>query len=71
MGKNARHKKVVKSERAKVKLKAKKLPKDTNVTDTNFKIKKIIIGKQLESHDGDLLTSRKLNIQVRPVIRQF
>ncbi|XP_044742724.1 testis-expressed protein 10 homolog [Chrysoperla carnea] len=63
MGKNARHKKVVKSERAKVKLKAKKLPKETNVTDTNFKIKKIIISKQLESHDGDLLTSKKLNIQ--------
>ncbi|XP_026479435.1 uncharacterized protein LOC113385820 [Ctenocephalides felis] len=49
MGKNNRHKKLLKSERAKVKLKGKTLPKGTNVTNTTFKVRKIIIGEQLKN----------------------
>lgn len=65
MGKNHKHKKVLKSEKAKVKLKGKKLAKETNVTDTNFKIKKIVLNKQLKINDeDDLLTKKKLNLKV-------
>ncbi|XP_014228514.1 testis-expressed protein 10 homolog [Trichogramma pretiosum] len=66
MGKNNRHKKQLKSEKAKVKLKGanKFLPKGTNVTDASFKAKKILIREQLKEHEGDqILSRRKLNLK--------
>ncbi|KAK0166023.1 hypothetical protein PV328_004482 [Microctonus aethiopoides] len=64
MGKNNRHQKNLKSEKAKVKLKAKKLPKGQNITDTTFKAKKILIREQLKSHDtSEILSRRKLNVK--------
>ncbi|XP_013192833.2 testis-expressed protein 10 homolog [Amyelois transitella] len=60
-----RHQKFLKSEKSKTKLKAKKdLPKGTNVTKTNFKIKKIVIKEQLKKHGvSEALSARKLNIK--------
>ncbi|XP_070151670.1 testis-expressed protein 10 homolog [Polyergus mexicanus] len=68
MAKNHRHLKRLKSEKAKVKLKAKKsinqLPKGLNVTDTSFKVKKILIREQLQHRDEtEILSTRKLNIK--------
>ncbi|KAF7993201.1 hypothetical protein HCN44_006261 [Aphidius gifuensis] len=65
MGKNQRHQKYLKSEKAKVKLKTKKgLPTGTNITDTTFKVKKIIIREQLKQHEeSEILSRRKLNIK--------
>ncbi|XP_012274128.1 testis-expressed protein 10 homolog isoform X2 [Orussus abietinus] len=67
MGKGNKHQKSLKSEKAKVKLKAKKvkhLPKGLNVTDTSFKVKKIIIREQLkQQEDGGILSRRKLNVK--------
>ncbi|XP_017884775.1 testis-expressed protein 10 [Ceratina calcarata] len=67
MGKGHKHLKRLKSEKAKVKLKTKKekhLPKGLNVTDTSFKVKKIIIREQLKQHDDtEILSKRKLNIK--------
>ncbi|KAL6418477.1 hypothetical protein ACFW04_012061 [Cataglyphis niger] len=68
MAKNHKRLKRLKSERAKVKLKAKKsihqLPKGLNVTDTSFKIKKILIREQLQHRDEtEILSTRKLNIK--------
>lgn len=59
-----RHQKFLKSEKSKTKLKAKKdLPKGTNVTKTNFKVKKIVIKEQLRTHaDTETLSTRKLNV---------
>ncbi|XP_068633857.1 testis-expressed protein 10 [Battus philenor] len=58
-----RYQKFLKSEKAKTKLKGKKeLPKGTNVTKTNFKVKKIIIKEQLKKHgQTEFLSSKKLN----------
>ncbi|KAF2899641.1 hypothetical protein ILUMI_06533 [Ignelater luminosus] len=68
MGKLQRHKKVLRSEKAKVKLKAKSpktkfLPKGANVTDVNFKVKPIVIREQLKINDNadESLTRRKLS----------
>lgn len=69
MGKNHRHKKFLKSEKAKVKLrlkgeKTKFLPKGTNVTDTTFKIKPIVVQEQLKvKSDSEPLSKRKLNVK--------
>ena len=71
MGKNHRHQKNLKSEKAKVKLKTKKttgkpLPKGLNITNTSFKAKKIVIGDQLKQHDDtEILSHKKLNVKVR------
>lgn len=68
MGKNHRHKKHLKSEKAKVKLrlkgeKTKFLPKGANVTNTTFKIKPIVVQEQLKSKDDtEPLSRRKLNV---------
>lgn len=68
MGKNQRHKKNVKAERAKTKLKDSKtkfLPKGANVTDVNFKVKAIVIKEQLKSNLIEEPTSRRnLNLHV-------
>lgn len=60
-----RYQKFLKSEKAKTKLKAKKdLPKGTNVTKTNFKVKKIVLKEQLRKHGAaEALSTRKLNIK--------
>jgi pre-rRNA-processing protein IPI1 len=68
MPKNHKHQKQLKSEKAKVKLKtkgSKQLPKGLNITDTNFKVKKIIIREQLKHQDvTQILSRRKLNVKV-------
>lgn len=70
MAKNHKHSKRLKSEKTKIKLKTKKsinqLPKGLNVTDTSFKIKKILIREQLQHRDEtEILSTHKLNIKVR------
>lgn len=68
MGKNHRHKKQLRSEKAKVKLrlkgeKTKFLPKGGNVTNTTFKIKPIVVQEQLKPKgETELLSKRKLNV---------
>ncbi|GJQ85922.1 hypothetical protein Trydic_g21773 [Trypoxylus dichotomus] len=66
MGKNHRHKKFLKSEKAKTKLKNSKtkfLPKGQNITDVSFKIKPIVLTEQLRTKDDEVLSSRKLNLK--------
>ncbi|XP_047025457.1 testis-expressed protein 10 homolog [Helicoverpa zea] len=61
-----RRQKFLKSEKSKTKLKAKnkELPRGTNVTKTNFKVKKIVIREQLKKHgETEALSTRKLNIK--------
>lgn len=70
MGKAQRHKKVLRSEKAKIKLKAKSapktkfLPKGANVTDVNFKVKPIVIREQLKMNADESWTRRKLSYKV-------
>lgn len=68
MGKNHRHKKDLKAEKAKTKLKQSKtkfLPKGLNVTKTAFKIKPIVLPEQLKDKSSDdILSKRKLNVKV-------
>jgi pre-rRNA-processing protein IPI1 len=67
-----RHKKFVRNEKSKVKLKAKKtvLTKAQNVTDTNFKVRKIVLREQLKNGVSEMQTKRKLNVRVR-VFEEF
>ena len=67
-----RHKKFVRKEKSKVKLKAKKtvLTKAQNVTDTNFKVRKIVLREQLKNGVSEVQTKRKLNVRVR-VFEEF
>lgn len=61
-----RYQKFLKSEKSKTKLKSKikDLPKGTNVTKTNFKVKKIVIKEQLKKHgETEALSTRKLNVK--------
>lgn len=76
MGKAHQHMKKLKSEKAKVKLKGSKhlakgskhLPKGTNVTDTSFKIKQIVIREQLKGGtEAEHLSKRKLNVKASDV----
>ncbi|XP_046674039.1 testis-expressed protein 10 homolog [Homalodisca vitripennis] len=65
MGKSG-YKRFKKQEKAKVKLKGKKtlLPKGQNVTNTTFKVKKIIVKEQLKDHgEHELLSKKHLNIK--------
>lgn len=62
-----KHKKFLKSEKSKVKLKDKdkKLPKGLNVTKTDFKVKKIVIKEQIRNtFNADGTVIRKENIKV-------
>lgn len=60
-----KHKKFLKSEKAKIKLKGVKLPKGLNVTKTDFKIKKIVIKDQLkDSFNEDGTVIRNQNVKV-------
>ncbi|XP_031640841.1 testis-expressed protein 10 [Contarinia nasturtii] len=55
-----RHKKFLKSEKAKIKLKGAKLPKGLNVTKTEFKVRKIVIRDQIKEPtivDGTIVRS--------------
>lgn len=59
-----RHRKFLKEEKAKTKLKGAKLPKGLNVTKTEFKVRKIVIRDQIKDPiilDGAILKS---NIKV-------
>lgn len=65
------YKKFKKAEKAKIKLKAEKdkkgakLPKGTNVTKTDFKVRKIVIPEQLKERNlNEALSSKKYNIKV-------
>lgn len=63
----AGYKKFKKQEKARVKLKGNKtiLPKGQNITDTNFKVKKIIVKEQLKEHSNlELLTKKRLSFKV-------
>lgn len=62
MGGNSR--KFKKAEKSKIKLKGAKLPKGTNVTKTNFKVRKIVIPEQLKERNLSnvaALSSRSLS----------
>lgn len=60
-----KHKKFLKSEKAKIKLKGVKLPKGLNVTKTDFKVKKIVIKEQItDTHNQVGTVIRKQNIKV-------
>ncbi|XP_074040643.1 testis-expressed protein 10 homolog [Leptinotarsa decemlineata] len=67
MGKNHRHKKDLKADKAKVKFKQTKtkfLPKGQNVTNTTFKIKPIVSAQHLkEKPEGIPLSQRKLDVK--------
>lgn len=65
----SRHKKFVKSEKAKTKLKGNKLAKGLNVTKTDFKIKKIIIREQIKDttliEDGAEIRSQNIKVSLK------
>lgn len=54
-----KHKKFLKSEKAKVKLKGTKLKTAQNVTKTDFKVRKIIIPDQIKNVKKDEITGLK------------
>lgn len=54
-----KHKKFLKSEKAKVKLKGAKLKEAQNVTKTDFKVRKIIITEQLKNVQENGISTRK------------
>lgn len=59
-----KHKKNVRSEKAKIKLKGAILPKGGNVTKTDFKVKKIVIRQQLKDiNTAEIQSSRHLNVK--------
>lgn len=61
-----RYQRFLKSEKSKTKLKSKSkdLPRGTNVTKTNFKVKKIVLQTQLTKHgESEALSSRKLSVK--------
>lgn len=58
-----KHKKFLKSEKAKVKLKGTKLKEAQNVTKTDFKVRKIIITEQLKNvHELGVGTRKKHSV---------
>ncbi|KAH1018196.1 testis-expressed protein 10 homolog [Dendroctonus ponderosae] len=67
MGRNQQHKKHIRAEKAKTKLKQPKttfLPKGQNVTDTSFKVRPIVLQEQLKQKDSnDILSRRNLNVK--------
>lgn len=65
-----RHRKFLKAEKAKTKLKGAKLPKGLNVTKTEFKVRKIVIPEQLKDKSSlNQTLSRKLYSVKECVIR--
>jgi len=58
-----KHLKKLRAEKAKVKLK-KKLPKGQNITDTSFKVKKIVLAEQLPDHSGQVVTAKQQTLKV-------
>ena len=63
---NRRNNRFKKQEKSKVKLKSKKkLLKAQNVTDINFKVRKIIMPSQLKAIDNtEIVTRKKQNVKV-------
>lgn len=69
----SRHRKFIKSEKTKTKLKGNKLAKGLNVTKTDFKIKKIIIREQIKDttliEDGAEIRSQNIKVsELRPMV---
>lgn len=70
MGKLARktpYKKLLKEEKAKTKFKVSHktvLPKGQNITNTSFKVKKIVVKSQLKEHIGEIVSKSNLNVKV-------
>lgn len=70
MGKHNKHKRKLKQEKSKIKLRVKNektkfLPKGLNVTDTTFKIKPINLPQQLQAKTNqEPLSKRNLNTKV-------
>ncbi|KAL5283037.1 TEX10 family protein [Megaselia abdita] len=58
-----KHKKSLRAEKAKVKLKGIKLPKGLNVTKTEFKVKKIVFKEQLSKDFNEEEGKRNINIK--------
>jgi hypothetical protein len=56
-----KHKKFLKSEKAKVQLKGNKLKAAQNVTKTDFKVRKILIPEQLKTIKKDEVTGQKIH----------
>ena len=71
MGKHARktpYKKLLKEEKAKTKLKVSHktlLPKGQNITDTSFKVRKIVVKNQLKERGGEIVSRSNLNVKVK------
>ncbi|XP_071439655.1 testis-expressed protein 10 homolog [Hetaerina americana] len=64
MGKRGHHKKNIKKEQNKVKFKVgRTLPKGQNITDTSFKVKKVVIKEQLKAGGLEPVTKRNLNLK--------
>lgn len=61
------HKKFVKKEKASVKLKGTKtlLPKGQNITDTSFKVKKIVVREQLKPRTENEVVTKKTHKNLR------
>lgn len=64
------HRKFVKKEKASVKLKGTKtvLPKGQNVTDTSFKVRKIVVKEQLKPHGENETVTRKRHQNIRELM---
>lgn len=67
------YKKFVKKEKASVKLKGHKtlLPKGQNVTDTSFKVKKIVVKEQLKPHAENEAVTKKRHQTVRELLAKL
>lgn len=70
MGKFAKktpYQKRLKEEKTKRKLKVSHktiLPKGQNITDTTFKVKKIVVKSQLKEHEEEVVSRNNLNVKV-------
>lgn len=67
MGKNNKHIKHLKSERAKLKLrvgKNKTFPNKQNIIDASFKVSKIKLREQLKQQLDEIVSKRNLNVKV-------
>lgn len=62
-----KYKKKIRAEKAKVKLRKKKLPKGQNITDTSFKVKKIVTVEQLRKvNENEPVSSWNVPLKVFP-----
>lgn len=59
-----KHKKSLRAQKAKVKLKGIKLPKGLNETKTEFKVRKIVMKEQLHDDFNEEQGRRNINVKV-------